>query len=128
MDEEEDRLYGPDRRGDELPVELSKKESRLARLRDAMQRLEEKQQDQKLQDREEAEEAAGQKKRGRIAKGAGFKDLMERRLLTKRGKRAYKQRGQTIEAVFGQMATRGLARFCLRGPALAEAGDRTGKK
>lgn len=68
LDEEEDRLYGPDRRGDELPVELSKKESRLARLRDAMQRLEEKQQGQKLQDREEAEEAAGQKKRGRKPK------------------------------------------------------------
>ena len=63
MDEEEDRLYGPDRRGDELPVELSKKESRLARLRDAMQRLEEKQQDQKLP-------GSGRSGRGRWSKEA----------------------------------------------------------
>jgi len=53
--------------------------------------------------------------RGRIPKDATPRDLMERKLLTKRGKAAYRQRGSSIEAVFGQMATRGLTRFCLRG-------------
>lgn len=246
LDDEEDRLYGPDRRGDELPPDLSTKESRLARLREAMQRLEEKQRkeseqrEEEVKAREDEERATGQRRRGRkpkppeevvekeakanttdpdsrilktrrgwvqgfngqamadcgsqvivacdvtqeendvhqlkpmldrceeqagqrpselladagywsegvavagkgdvelfiatkkdwkqrkqlrekgsprgrIPKSAGFKDLMERKLLTKRGKQAYKQRGQTIEAIFGQMATRGLNRFCLRG-------------
>ncbi len=40
---------------------------------------------------------------------------MERKLLTKRGKAAYRQRGTTIEPVFGQMKTRGLRGFLLRG-------------
>lgn len=53
--------------------------------------------------------------RGRIPQGATKRDLMERRLLTKRGREAYRQRGPTIEAVFGQMVMRGLTRFLLRG-------------
>jgi len=53
--------------------------------------------------------------RGRIPKGLSVRDRMERKLLTKRGREAYKQRGSTIEAVFGQMVMRGLVRFLLRG-------------
>lgn len=53
--------------------------------------------------------------RGRIPKNATVKDRMERKLLTKRGREAYKQRGSTIEPVFGQMGTRGLREFLLRG-------------
>lgn len=53
--------------------------------------------------------------RGRIPAGATPKERMERKLLTKRGKAAYRERGSTIEAVFGQMAVRGLNRFWLRG-------------
>lgn len=53
--------------------------------------------------------------RGRIPKDATGKDLMERKLLTKRGREAYRQRGSAIEAVFGQMVMRGLTRFLLRG-------------
>ena len=53
--------------------------------------------------------------RGRIPNGLLARDRMERKLLTKRGKEAYRQRGSTIEAVFGQMVMRGLARFLLRG-------------
>ena len=53
--------------------------------------------------------------RGRIPKGLSARERMERKLLTKRGKEAYKQRGSTIEAVFGQMVMRGLVRFMLRG-------------
>ena len=38
-DEEEDRRYGKDRRGDELPEELSHRESRLKKIREAMAAL-----------------------------------------------------------------------------------------
>ncbi len=50
-----------------------------------------------------------------IATKKDWKQRMERKLLTKRGKAAYRQRGATIEAVFGQMAMRGLNGFLLRG-------------
>lgn len=40
IDAEEDALYGPDNRGDELPVELQNRESRLKRLREAKAALE----------------------------------------------------------------------------------------
>ena len=39
-DREEDERYGPDRRGDELPAELARRESRRAKLRAAMTALE----------------------------------------------------------------------------------------
>ena len=53
--------------------------------------------------------------RGRIPKNATVRDRMERKLLTKRGRAAYAQRGSTVEPVFGQMVMRGLTRFLLRG-------------
>lgn len=53
--------------------------------------------------------------RGRIPSHATTKERMERKLRTRRGKEAYRQRGSSIEAVFGQMAVRGLNRFWLRG-------------
>ena len=40
VDEEEDRRYGRDKRGDELPEELAFRESRLRRIREAMAALE----------------------------------------------------------------------------------------
>ena len=40
VDEEEDRRYGKDKRGDELPEELSFREGRLERIREAMAALE----------------------------------------------------------------------------------------
>jgi transposase len=43
------------------------------------------------------------------------KDQMERKLLTERGREAYRDRGKAIEPVFGQMWNRGLNRFLLRG-------------
>jgi len=53
--------------------------------------------------------------RGQIPNGLSTRERMERKLLTKRGREAYKQRGSTIEAVFGQMVMRGLVRFRSRG-------------
>ena len=41
VDAEEDERYGPDRRGDELPEELQRREQRLAKIREAKQALEE---------------------------------------------------------------------------------------
>jgi hypothetical protein len=40
IDREEDRLYGPDRRGDELPAELATREGRLTKIREAKAALE----------------------------------------------------------------------------------------
>jgi len=74
-DEEEDRLYGTTRRGDELPEELGDPKSRLARLKEAKARLEARakaereEQEKKLRDREEEEKSAGRKKRGPKPKG-----------------------------------------------------------
>lgn len=51
---------------------------------------------------------------GRIPKHYRSKERMARKLRTKRGAETYKQRGQ-VEAVFGQMDTRGLSSFLLRG-------------
>jgi len=42
IDSREDKLYGRDRRGDELPEELRHRESRLAKIREAKRALEEK--------------------------------------------------------------------------------------
>ena len=40
VDEEEDRRYGRDKRGDELPEELSFREGRLRKIREAREALE----------------------------------------------------------------------------------------
>ncbi len=54
--------------------------------------------------------------RGRIPKDMTARDLMERKLLTKRGRALYKLRGQTVEPVFGQVKDgRGCERFMRRG-------------
>ena len=73
-DEEEDRLYGKDSRGDEIPEELKDQRSRLARLKECQERLarekEEKAQRQaeRIEKREVEEEDLGHKKRGRKPK------------------------------------------------------------
>lgn len=54
--------------------------------------------------------------RGRIPDGLSERERMERKLLTKRGKRLYSKRGQMIEAVFGQIKEiRRMRRFIRRG-------------
>lgn len=70
-DREEDNLYGKDKRGDELPEELRERRSRLRRLQECKQRLEEEakvaaaQQQEKIEAREAEESETGRKKRGR---------------------------------------------------------------
>jgi len=54
--------------------------------------------------------------RGRIPQSATARERMERKLLTKRGKKIYKLRGKTVEPVFGQVKDgRRRDRFLLRG-------------
>ena len=73
-DEEEDRLFGKDSRGDEIPEGLKDRRTRLARLQECRERLarekEEKVQCQveKIEKRQVEEEAMGHKKRGRKLK------------------------------------------------------------
>ena len=73
-DEEEDRLFGRDSRGDEVPEELKDRRSRLARLKECRERLvrekeeKAKRQAEVMEKREAEEEAMGHKKRGRKPK------------------------------------------------------------
>ncbi len=73
-DREEDRKYGKDKRGDELPENLAKKEMRLKELgqiKDQMEREVKaiaKEHNQKIKEREEEEKRTGKKKRGRKPK------------------------------------------------------------
>ena len=54
--------------------------------------------------------------RGRIPKHLSIKEKMERLLQTKKGKKAYGKRKQTVEPVFGQIkSVRGFRQFLLRG-------------
>lgn len=53
--------------------------------------------------------------RGRIPRDLTSKERMERKLRTQRGREAYRERGLTVEPVFGQMDGRGLNNLLLRG-------------
>jgi len=74
-DAEEDAQYGKDRHGDELPDELSRRESRLQKIREAKQALESEarekaeleraEAEKKLAEREEEARRTGKKMRGR---------------------------------------------------------------
>jgi hypothetical protein len=60
--------------------------------------------------------------RGRIPGNLSRRERMERKLLTKRGRRLYRQRSQIIEPVFGQTKScRGINRFLRRGLATCQA-------
>lgn len=71
VDSEEDKLYGRENRGDELPPDLRNSEERRMRLKEAHDRLERKeqeergQQEKKISERAADESAKGCKKRGR---------------------------------------------------------------
>jgi len=53
--------------------------------------------------------------RGRIPRNMSYKDRMERKLLTKKGREIYKKRSSSVEPVFGQIKNRGLGQLLLRG-------------
>ena len=56
-DKEEDKRYGEDRRGDELPEELQRRETRVARIREAKQALEERAREQAESEGKDPEKA-----------------------------------------------------------------------
>jgi hypothetical protein len=62
IDEAEDALYGPGKRGDELPAELRDRETRLARIRALKAELEEEAKAAAEQERAEKEKEAGAKR------------------------------------------------------------------
>lgn len=64
IDAAEDAQFGPDFRGDEVPEELRRRESRLAKIREAMVRLEQEQ---------AAEDAAAERGKRRTESGTGRK-------------------------------------------------------
>ena len=72
IDEQEDAAYGVDRRGDELPEELSRRQSRLKRIQEAKKALEAKARAAALETRKQREEQdahnADKPKRGRKRK------------------------------------------------------------
>jgi len=74
IDAEEDRLYGPDRRGDELPEDLRRPEDRRRRIEECLERLNreadeaEAEKQDEIRKREEEEGRSGKKKRGRKPK------------------------------------------------------------
>lgn len=57
VDAEEDARYGRDRRGDELPAELARRETRLERIREAKRALEERAREQAKSKGQSAEKA-----------------------------------------------------------------------
>ena len=61
-DQEEDSRYGRDRRGDELPEELQRRETRIARIREAKRALEERVREQAKSKGKDPEEAQPTKK------------------------------------------------------------------
>ena len=61
-DQEEDSRYGRDRRGDELPEELQRRETRIARIREAKHALEERAREQAKSKGKDPEEAQPTKK------------------------------------------------------------------
>jgi transposase len=56
-DREEDKRYGGDRRGEELPEELQRRETRIARIREAKEALEERAREQARKEGKDPEEA-----------------------------------------------------------------------
>jgi transposase len=74
IDEEEDRIYGRDRRGDELPEGFRTKKEQLERIQKAKEIIERKQRekknkyDKKMKERAEKKEKTGKKLRGRKPK------------------------------------------------------------
>jgi len=56
-DEEEDKRYGRDRRGDELPEELQRRETRIARIQEAKKALEERAREKAESESKDSKEA-----------------------------------------------------------------------
>jgi len=111
-DAEEDKVFGPDKRGDEMPEDLRDRNSRINRLKACKERLEqqkaeaEKQQQDKIDKRNAKEESTGTKPRGRKPKSpeeAGNKDAKAN--VTDPDSRIMKTRKGYVQGLNGQAVT-----------------------
>ncbi len=133
VDDEEDRRYGQSKRGDELPQELSFREGRLEKIREAVAMVEKAIGNVGAVPKEVSADAGYYSAkaddelyalcvdpfvapeqtrhgrvvppapRGRIPSNLSPRDRMRRKLQTKRGRQRYALRTQTVEPVFGQI-------------------------
>ena len=78
IDEQEDSLYGPGKRGDELPVELRQRETRLAKIRELKAQLEREAKDAAAQARQRKDE-----QKARQAKGEAVVETYHKPMWTK---------------------------------------------
>ncbi len=108
-DAEEDKAFGSDKRGDEMPEDLRDRNSRINRLKACKERLEqqkaeaEKQQQDKIDKRKAKEESTGKKPRGRNPKSpqeAGNKDAKAN--VTDPDSRIMKTRKGYVQGLNGQ--------------------------
>jgi hypothetical protein len=80
IDAEEDKKYGKDKRGDEIPEEFADPRTRKARIKECLERLNQEkdkqkaEQEEKIQNREDEEKRTGKKKRGRKPKSPKKKE------------------------------------------------------
>jgi hypothetical protein len=102
VDKEEGKRYGKDKRGDELPLELAFRESRLKKKREARESLGAEARQEAVQaltsdgidvyippDKMKHTSTLAQVPRGRIPKGLSVADRMRRKLGTKKGRKSY---------------------------------------
>jgi len=111
-DAEEDKAFGTDKRGDEMPEDLRDRDSRINRLKACKERLEhekaeaEKQQQDKIDKRKAKEENTGKKSRGRKPKSpeeAGNEDAKAN--VTDPDSRIMKTRKGYVQGLNGQAVT-----------------------
>jgi transposase len=111
-DAEEDKTFGADKRGDEMPDDLRDRNSRINRLKACKERLEqekaqaEKAQQEKIDQRKAKEESTGKKFRGRKPKSpeeAGNKEAKAN--ITDPASRIMKTRKGFIQGLNGQAVT-----------------------
>jgi len=110
-DDEEDSIYGRDRRGDELPKELQRQKERLERIRKAKDDLERIQQEKRREyehkraNRERLEKETGKKLRGRKLKPVNeAPDNGTKRNTTDPDSRVMKTRNGHVQGYNGQVA------------------------
>jgi transposase len=97
VDAAEDAQYGKGKRGDELPAELARRESRLQKIAQAKAALE-------------------QEARERVVAEPSVAQAMRQKLSSPEGQAVYKMRKAVVEPVFGQIKERwGFRRFLFRG-------------
>ncbi len=111
-DAEEDKAFGPDKRGDEIPEDLRDRNSRINRLKACKERLErekaqaEKEQQDKIDKRKAKEESTGKRPRGHKPKSpeeAGNKDAKAN--VTDPDSRIMKTRKGYVQRLNGQAVT-----------------------